>query len=85
MDGRWFDAGVRALASEHGRQAFLRGLLGAAAVGALTGREGAAGEPCSGDHLECPRKELRVLDDAGRLACAQVGGHRGERLCKSPP
>ena len=85
MDGQRFDAVTRALAGGHGRRAFLRGLLGGAAAAALAAREVAAvGEPCSGDHLECPRKELCLLNDADRLECARVGGHRGERLCKSP-
>jgi hypothetical protein len=86
MDGQRFDAVARALAGGHGRREFLKALLVGAVPGfAAAGAVAAAGEPCSGDHLECGRTELCLLDDAtGRLACARVAGRPGGRLCKSP-
>lgn len=85
MDGQRFDAVARALASGLGRRTVLKVLLGGAAAGAVAVREVAAsGEPCSGDHLECSRKELCFLNNSGQLKCTRVGGHPGGRLCKSP-
>lgn len=86
MDDQRFDSLARALADGAGRRTVLKVLLGGAAAWAGAARAAAAaGEPCSGDHLECGRRELCLLDDAtGRLECAQVRGHLGGRLCKSP-
>jgi hypothetical protein len=85
MDHRRFDSIARAIAGGTGRRSVLKALIGGAAAWAVAAPAGvAAGEPCAGDHLECPRKELCLFNDAvGRLECTLIR-RPGERLCKAP-
>ena len=86
MNESRIDTISRYLASSRPRRTVLRGIVGSAA--ALAGIRSVSAEqnrPCSGNHLECPGKQLCMFDDATeQLFCRHLEDidHSSGQICK---